>query len=257
MKKLYLTFDVEPCWLDIPVQHTRAEWSSFDRVSYEQTMYFADLCKANDWQCTFFIVGAWAQQFPNAVRRLKDLGFDIGSHSYWHEDLSLLNRRDFLAEVILSKNVLEDIIGDNVDVFRAPSFSIHPWQIDILAEAGFKRDSSITYGARYKGKQKSQYKISSEIVEYSMRGWSVLGNELTILGGGYLRIIPTTCLKFMKTLDLGNMLYLHPHDLPSQIDLSNYGHISRFNKTKKKIRNGSMIEKLHILAEENQFVDLT
>ena len=46
-------------------------------------------------------------------------------------------------DISRAKEILEEIIGDRVLGYRAPSFSITPWAVDIIKEVGYQYDSSL------------------------------------------------------------------------------------------------------------------
>ena len=104
------------------------------------------LLDLHDAPATFFVLGWVAHRFPNLVREIHRAGHEIGSHSYWHRLIYDLTPDEFRADLRLSKSVLEDILGEPVTSFRAPSFSITRrslWALDVLASEGFCWDSSI------------------------------------------------------------------------------------------------------------------
>lgn len=241
---MLLTFDVEPFWADIPTQHDRTCWQDYTDQSASHTIKFLEFCIQKKLGCSFFIVGAWAERNEKVVRRISDAGYSIGSHSMWHEDMALKDRSSFIADVLQSKTILENIIGKEVNSFRAPSFSLRPWQLDLLPDIGIQHDSSITHSQRIHGGNIREFKPTENLTEHPFKGLRVLNSELTILGGGYLRLIPPSLIKLSSRVNFGNMIYLHPHDLPTHLNLSRFKHMTRANKFRKTIRNGSMYEKL-------------
>ena len=80
------------------------------------------------------------------VRRIVDAGHELASHGYGHLRASDQTREQFMDDIASSKKILEDLGGQAVLGYRAPSFSIGPgnlWALDALQEAGYRYSSSI------------------------------------------------------------------------------------------------------------------
>ena len=250
---IYLTFDIEPFWTAIPVEHSREMWDISDNSTDYWTNKFLDFCIQNNFGSHFFVVGRWAENNHQLIKKIHSSGFSIGSHSYWHEDLSKLNKEDFIADVVRSKKLLEDITGEEVYTFRAPSFSILPDQLTILEDVGYTVDSSTTDAWRLYGGQ-SSFNDSQKIRLVTFNGMRVAGKNFPVLGGGYMRALPESFFRLSASLSLGNMIYLHPVDLPSQ--LSNIPYLSIKQNFRKRLRLGSTFKKLTILSKNNEMVSL-
>ena len=248
LRELYLTFDVEPFWTNIPIIFGRDAWDSQLDDSAKWTVDFIDYCNKNNLPATFFIVGEWARRNSDIVKLIGDnKNFQIGSHSHWHEDLALKNDDEFIEDVRLSKNVIEDLISRNICRFRAPSFSLRPDQVSLLANIGFEIDSSITTAKRLYGSQNSPVQFPDNMHQIPYESKNIFGVEFTVLGGGYLRLLPTPVLKACSKLHLGNMIYLHPHDLPDRID--SYEPFTWKQNLAKTIRFGNMFDKIDSLRK--------
>ncbi len=97
-------------------------------------------------KATCFFLGYVAQKYPHLVIEAKKRGHEIASHGMFHRLVYKLSREEFIADLLSSKKILEDIISEEVISFRSPSFSVTesiPWFFDALVEAGFKIDSSV------------------------------------------------------------------------------------------------------------------
>ncbi|MCU0284998.1 MAG: polysaccharide deacetylase family protein [Acidobacteria bacterium] len=95
---------------------------------------------------TFFFTGVMAQKFPQVVRMILKDHHEVGSHGYVHEPgqaLDLLPYEKQLAHLKKSKQILEDISGQEVISFRAPALRVNHFTAAALVEAGFKIDSSV------------------------------------------------------------------------------------------------------------------
>ncbi|NUU01800.1 XrtA system polysaccharide deacetylase [Herbaspirillum robiniae] len=97
-------------------------------------------------KATFFTLGWIAERYPALVRSIVDQGHELASHGYGHLRASDQTRAQFSDDIVRSKALLEDIGGQPVLGYRAPSFSIgkqNMWALDALYEAGYRYSSSI------------------------------------------------------------------------------------------------------------------
>jgi polysaccharide deacetylase family protein (PEP-CTERM system associated) len=103
-------------------------------------------------RATFFVLGEVAKEQPELVRRIADAGHEIACHSLAHSLVYEQRRDDFARDLAEVKRRLEDLSGQPVWGFRAPSWSITAaslWALDTIAEAGFRYDSSIFPAKNY------------------------------------------------------------------------------------------------------------
>ncbi len=97
-------------------------------------------------RATFFVLGWIAEKYPHLIRAIQERGHEIGCHGYGHQLIYGQSRRAFREDIKKAKAILEDITGDEVIGYRAPSYSItnqSQWAFEVLVEEGFKYDSSI------------------------------------------------------------------------------------------------------------------
>src|SRR5262249_39761017 len=97
-------------------------------------------------KATFFVVGETARSHPALIRAMVEGGHEVASHSFEHRRAHRQTPVTFRDDARISKDVLEQASGTEVVGFRAPTFSVMPetaWAFDILADLGFRYDSSI------------------------------------------------------------------------------------------------------------------
>jgi hypothetical protein len=98
-------------------------------------------------KATFFILGWIAERYPGLVREIKAQGHEIASHGYNHQIISSMSPAQFHEDIHRSKSILEDLTGDIVLGYRAPTYSItHKclWALEILA-GGYRYDSAFPH----------------------------------------------------------------------------------------------------------------
>jgi peptidoglycan-N-acetylglucosamine deacetylase len=71
-------------------------------------------------KATFFIVGQWAEKFPQTVKMIANEGHDIGNHGYSHLRMGQLDKARTRNEIQKCRLTLEQISSQNVDLFRPP-----------------------------------------------------------------------------------------------------------------------------------------
>lgn len=97
-------------------------------------------------KATFFFTGHIATLYPQVVKMAYERGHEVGSHGLTHEvslAFDVLTPDEQLSHLKQSKQILEDIIGDEVISFRAPAARVDEKFPLIMKEAGFKVDSSV------------------------------------------------------------------------------------------------------------------
>ncbi len=205
---------------------SRQSWSS-QESRVERTMErMLLLMERRGVKATCFILGWIAERSPHLVHRIAAAGHEIASHGYGHELVHTLDRASFRADIELSKRILEDISGQPVLGYRAPSFSLTEWALPILRDAGFEYDSSlfpITLShSRYgkielesdKGAPLGMYQ---GLVEVNLSCLTLGAHALPWAGGGYFRLIPYRVFRHgvRRILRSGRpyVFYIHPWEL--------------------------------------------
>jgi peptidoglycan/xylan/chitin deacetylase (PgdA/CDA1 family) len=98
-------------------------------------------------KATFFFTAHIAKLVPEAVKMIVPYGHEVASHGYTHDVkqafdvLSFEKQKEHLKE---SKDILEDISGQEVISFRAHAALVNKNITQALIETGFKIDSSIS-----------------------------------------------------------------------------------------------------------------
>ncbi|HIA54318.1 MAG TPA: DUF3473 domain-containing protein, partial [Candidatus Melainabacteria bacterium] len=185
-----------------------------------------------------------AKHVPQLVKEIASRGHEIGSHSYWHRLIYRLTPEQFRADVCRSRDVLEDLIGKPVVMYRAPSFSITKkslWALEILVEEGFSADSSIfpTHHDRY-GIPDAKRHIhtidtpAGPLLEFPPSVFRVGRVNIPISGGGYFRAEPWPIYKRLarrcvKRTEHPLMFYIHPWEVdPEQPRMHHSSIATRF-----------------------------
>src|SRR5690349_20946989 len=114
----------------------RADWDAREcRVERNVDRILAILDQHRT-QATCFTLGWIAERYPALVRAIVAQGHELASHGYGHQRVSDLTPAAFSTDIERTKKLLEDLSGQAVLGYRAPSFSIgekNLWAFDCLA----------------------------------------------------------------------------------------------------------------------------
>lgn len=178
---------------------------------------------------TFFILGRIARDAPDVVRAVAEDGHEIACHSDEHVRLFGMTPDRFREALNRAKQSLEDVAGLEVVGFRAPDFSITSaslWALDILAETGFRYDSSIypvgmhdVYGIAES--ETGIHRHANGLLEFPLATRTLFGRAVPFGGGGYFRFYPTRLTRrWMRDANAAGtpvMFYIHPYELGEAI----------------------------------------
>ena len=258
-----LTIDVEDYFqVSAFERHVRRdEWDQYPLRVEGNTSRILDMLDEFGVKATFFVLGWVAERCPNLVREINRCGHEIACHGFDHELIYRIGPEKFRKDVHRAKTVLEDISGEKVYGYRAPSYSITGkslWALDILVEEGFSYDSSIfpiihdIYGIP--GGKRFIHEIETQggnIIEFPISTFPLkigcLHTRLPIAGGGYLRLFPAPLIgRAINYINIRErqpaVVYFHPWEIdPNQPRISarlksRFRHYLNLDRMEAKIR---------------------
>lgn len=221
---------------------------------------------------TFFVLGWVAERCPCLVKRIATAGHEVASHGYGHQRVTTQSRVEFREDIQRSKAILEELTGQEVIGYRAPSYSISRktfWAFNELVEAGYRYDSSIFpirhdfYGIpdwpRFAGwavksadggwlAASDREGVAQTLYEVPITTLKLAGKSLPIAGGGYFRFFPYVFTRWgLRNINSQEkqpfVFYLHPWELdPDQPRMagagwkSNLRHYLNLQKTEERFR---------------------
>ena len=243
--KNVLTIDVEDYFHVAALSKSikQEEWDTITPRVTNNIYQLLDLFDEHNVKATHFVLGWVAERFPELVREIDQRGHEVASHGYSHQLVYDQLPVVFENETRNSKDLLEDIVGKPVEGYRAASYSITRkslWALDILADLGFKYDSSIfpvvhdKYGIR--GSPELPHVLEtpnkSTLVEYPLSTFRVLGQSIPVAGGGYFRLYPYWLSRFFYQKINQNaapfVFYLHPWEIDPEQPKVNASLLSQF-----------------------------
>jgi polysaccharide deacetylase family protein (PEP-CTERM system associated) len=222
-----LSFDVED-WFHVENLKgaiSFSDWEYCDLRVIANTRRILKILDRFHTKATFFILGWVAERCPSLVKEITSQGHEVASHGYGHELIYKQTPEEFHEDIGRSKDILESITSQPVLGYRAPSFSITPesgWALNILSEYGFSYDSSFfptsfhdRYG--YSAASRFPFRFENGIVEMPLSTVRLAGKNIPAAGGGYFRLFPYTCFRYLCRRLNGDgrsiIFYLHPWEL--------------------------------------------
>ncbi|MCX7711922.1 MAG: polysaccharide deacetylase family protein [Clostridia bacterium] len=71
-------------------------------------------------KATFFIVGQWAEKYPEAVKMIAEKGHDVANHGYSHLRMGALDKGKLKSEILDCSKVLNELTGNDINLMRPP-----------------------------------------------------------------------------------------------------------------------------------------
>ena len=257
-------FQVEAASAGVP----RDQWTRYPKRLGPAVDCILELLAERGITATFFVLGWVAEHEPGLVRLIAQAGHEIASHGMTHAMIGRLTPEAFRRELLDSRRLLEDLSGQPVVGYRAPTFSITretAWALDVLGECGFRYDSSIfpVRHDRYGVPDAPRFAhrgigpgggIILEIPPLTMR---LLKSNLPVGGGGYLRLFPVRLvgrsLRAAERAGQSGMLYIHPWELDADQPILP---MSRMSRWRHRVGLGRTESKLRWLLERFDFTSV-
>ena len=270
-----LTFDIED-WFHI-LDHKNTEhhssWFNYECRIHHGVDTILNIVESNNIKASFFVVGWIAEKYPEVVKKISDLGYEIGTHSHYHQLAYNLDEFKFERDIEKSIKTIEDCIGKKILMFRAPGFSIKKnniWAFEVLHKLGIEIDCSIFAAQRAHGGIHN-YNINKPSIiryngislkEFPINTYNFLGQRIVFSGGGYFRFFNYEIIKKMSNESQYIMSYFHPRDFDNnQPKLTNLGLLRNFklyvgiDKCKSKLNRWLSDYKFSDINSANNKID--
>ena len=112
---------------------------SFDSAwGADKTTRIVDLIKEYNSNATFFLVGFWAEDYPDMVKYIMDNGLEIGTHSNTHPDFTTLSEDQMRLELETSIESIKKTTNKEIELFRAPFGAYNNTMLNLTESMGLK-----------------------------------------------------------------------------------------------------------------------
>jgi polysaccharide deacetylase family protein (PEP-CTERM system associated) len=268
--RLLLSFDWEDwhqlVWRNLGV----ADWDRPGPALESQTLRVLDLLDELDVRATFFLLGMTVANHRELAREIVARGNEPACHGYSHERVHAQTREAFRDDVARCVALVEEVCGRRPVAYRAPAFSINrdtPWAYEVLAELGFRCDSSQHDSPRIPrrigGIPSQPYRLAlesgRELWELPVAVW----RKVPIGGGSYWRLLPRSILlRGLREVASGSpapVLYLHPYEcdprpLRIQVSSSSARYRAALRSAWRNAGRARVVESLRAVAREFRLV---
>lgn len=245
----------------------REHWADYPSRVCASTRAIVDLLRQYRSGGTFFVLGHVARQHPGMVREIAAEGHEVASHGWDHRKVTDQTPDEFRESVRRTKAFLEDLVGQPVLGFRAPSFSIvrgREWALDILAEEGYTYDSSLfpihRPGYGYAAARRDPHWLevaSGRLRQFPPTTLRRFGANLPAAGGAYFRIFPYQLVRSgfrdCERRGVPGTFYIHPWEIDPQQPRLSAPASTRFRHYTGLART---LPRLHRLLSEFRFASI-
>ncbi len=228
-----LTVDLEDWFVveNLKQNVSSDQWDQLPSRIENTTRRLLEMFDNYNVRATFFVLGWIAERSPNLINEIAGLGHEVACHSFSHTRVDQLGEEAFRDDTRRAMDAITKATGIIPIGYRAPSWSINssiPWAFEVLAELGFKYDSSIfpikhdIYGESSAPRRIFRKKLESgrSIFEIPASTIKFFGKNLPVCGGGYLRHSPYWyTAKMIRKLNKDNqpaVVYMHPWEIDEE-----------------------------------------
>lgn len=80
-----------------------------------------NILSENKVRATFFLTGPFCEKYPSLVRKITEYGFEVGNHSYAHNDMTKMSNEAIKEDVLRAQDIIIKTTGqDPRPWFRPP-----------------------------------------------------------------------------------------------------------------------------------------
>lgn len=188
---------------------------------------YVDLLNYYGIKSTFFTLSELTDSAKEQILYAANSGHEIACHGKNHARPQTIDIVTFEAEIAEAKETLSNLVGKEIKGYRAPCYSIDRERFDIIRKLGFKYDSSKI--AFYEHPLYGEIALNDfeqpvpgvyckdGFYEFELPTKSIMGINVPVSGGGYIRILPWLFMKPIINSFLSGaqvyVLYIHPFEL--------------------------------------------
>jgi polysaccharide deacetylase family sporulation protein PdaB len=89
-------------------------------------------------KATFFLSSPWAETHPDLVKRIVDMGYEIGSHGHKHDNYSTYNEQQIRTQISKAHHILSELTGKKPNLIRFPNGDFDKRVLNIANQMGYK-----------------------------------------------------------------------------------------------------------------------
>ncbi|MFC4075372.1 polysaccharide deacetylase family sporulation protein PdaB [Salinithrix halophila] len=114
---------------------------------------------------TFFLSSPWAEAHPDIVKRITDMGYEIGSHGHRHDNYSTLNEEQIKTQISKAHQILSKLTKQEPNLIRFPNGDFDKRVLKIADELGYTAIQWDTDSLDWMnpGKEKIIHRVTSKV----------------------------------------------------------------------------------------------
>lgn len=93
---------------------------TFDDGPGDRTGELLDQLEKYDAKATFFMLGQKVSSYPDEIKKMKEIGCELGNHSYDHPNLAKLGSDGVKKQIGDTNSKIQAIVGEGASVMRPP-----------------------------------------------------------------------------------------------------------------------------------------
>lgn len=93
---------------------------TFDDGPGDRTGELLDQLEKYDAKATFFMLGQKVSSYPDEIKKMKEIGCELGNHSYDHPNLAKLGADGVKKQIGDTNSKIQAIVGEGASVMRPP-----------------------------------------------------------------------------------------------------------------------------------------
>jgi polysaccharide deacetylase family protein (PEP-CTERM system associated) len=244
-----------------------SDWDDIPLRAEKNTMRLLHMFQEYRIRTTFFVLGWMAQKLPTLIREIACAGHEIACHGYEHRRIDQMDEGLFRDDTKKAIDIILKSSGHIPLGYRAPSWSINssiPWAWEVLADLGFKYDSSVfpirhdIYGEPNAPREFFKLNLKSGRILYELPASTmrILGHNIPFGGGGYFRLTPywLTSRMIWRENRIGRqvMVYIHPWEIDK--DQPRINNLTMLQRLRQYGSLSTMEKKLENLLREFDFI---
>ena len=102
------------------------------------TQSLVDILNKYNVKATFFVIGNWAEQYPEDVKMLHENGMEVMNHSSAHGHMTQMSADEIVADINRCNDQIEALIGERPTLFRCPYGEYDDHVISAVRSAGLE-----------------------------------------------------------------------------------------------------------------------
>ncbi len=160
-----------------------------------------NILKSHNCVATFFVEGNWANNNPDAVKKIVEYGHILGNHGANHKHMSTLSETDMISEIQGCHDIIKNLTGIDMTLFRAPygdynetvvakakelGYSTIQWDVDSLDWKDYGVDSIIDTVCNHKALKNGSIILLHNGTKYTALALDEMLTNLETLGYSFI-----------------------------------------------------------------------